>query len=501
MDRIKKLRKNTITSIAYQITLVLAGFVLPSIIIGSFGSETNGLVNSIKQFLQMIAFLEMGVGAVVQSALYKPLANKDERKISEIVVSGSNFFKVIGRILVIYVIALSMFYNRIASSTYSNMFVASLVIAISISYFAQYYFGLMDMFLLQSDQKGYIVYCTQIITMIINVVCCVVISKIGLSIQFMQFSTSFIYLIRPVVFRVYINKNYKIDRHIKYDKEPIKQKWDGIAQHIAAVVLDSTDIAVLSIFSSLNDVSVYSVYNMVVSGVRALISSVTLGTQALLGELWAKDEDIEVKRFFSEFEWLINFVATFIWSCTIVLLIPFIKVYTRDIGDINYVYPLFSVLITIAYAIHSFRLPYNTLVLAVGHYKETRVCYIIAAIMNIVLSCIMVKKYGLIGVAIGTLISMLYQLIWMAIYCYNNILKLNIGLFIKQTGVNIICITVAILISKNVRLGSLNYFNWIWLAIKIAGINLVTAILLNFVFYNKYSMNYLRKILRKMNKI
>ena len=80
-------------------------------------------------------------------------------------------------------------------------------------------------------------------------------------------------------------------------------------------------------------------------------------------------------------------------------------------------------------------------------------------------------------------------------------MKLNIGLFIKQTGVNIICITVAMLISKNVRLGSLNYFNWIWLAIKIAGINLVTAILLNFVFYNKYSMNYLRKILRKMNKI
>ena len=104
VNRINKLRKNTITSIIYQITLIVSGFILPSIIIGTFGSETNGLVNSIKQFLQMIAFLEMGVGAVVQSALYKPLVDRDERKISEIVVSGSNFFKLIGRILAVYVI-------------------------------------------------------------------------------------------------------------------------------------------------------------------------------------------------------------------------------------------------------------------------------------------------------------------------------------------------------------------------------------------------------------
>lgn len=500
MDQISKLYKNTITSIIYQITLVASGFVLPSIIIGFFGSETNGLVNSIKQFLQMIAFLEMGVGAVVQSALYKPLADKDERKISEIVVSGSSFFKMIGRILAIYAIVLSIFYNKITSSSYSNMFVVSLVIAISISYFAQYYFGLMDMFLLQSDQKGYIVYSTQIITTIINVIFCILIAKIGLSIQFMQFSTALIYLVRPLVFRIYINKNYKINRHINYVEEPIKQKWDGIAQHIAAVVLDSTDIVVLTIFSTLNAVSVYSIYNMVVSGIRSLISAVTQGTQALLGELWARAEYDKVKNFFSQFEWLVNFISTFIWSCTIVLLIPFVKVYTNNIGDINYIYPLFSVLITVAYAIYSFRLPYNTLILAVGHYKETRKSYIIAAIMNIVLSCIMVKSSGLIGVAIGTLASMLYQLIWMAIYCYKKILKKNIYLFVKQIIVNIICIVICMLISSKFVLTSANYLNWIILAIKVSCVNLGVVFFFNLFFFNRNSINYLKKILRKMNK-
>lgn len=497
MDRISKLRKNTISSIAYQITLILAGFVLPNIIIGSFGSETNGLVNSIKQFLQMIAFLEMGVGAVVQSALYKPLAEKDEKRISEIVVSGSGFFKIIGRILAVYVVILSLLYNKITTSSFSNMFVATLVIAISISYFAQYYFGLMDMFLLQSDQKGYIVYCTQIITMIMNVIFCIIIAKLGLSIQFLQFSTSFIYLLRPIIFRMYIKKNYKIDRHIKYVEEPIKQKWDGIAQHIAAVVLDSTDVVVLTLFANLNAVSVYSVYNMVVSGVRSLISSVTQGTQALLGELWARDEYEEVKKFFFQFEWLINCVATFIWSCTIVLLVPFVRVYTNNISDINYIYPVFSVLIAIAYAIHSFRLPYNTLVLAVGHYKQTRMCYIIAAALNIILSCIMVKQYGIIGVAIGTLISMFYQLIWMAIYCYNNILKISVWRFAKQMFVDALSIVSCMVLSKKIILSSVSYLSWGALAFKIVGVSFITLSFFNLIFYNTNSMNYLKKIIRK----
>lgn len=497
VNRINKLRKNTITSIIYQITLIVSGFILPSIIIGTFGSETNGLVNSIKQFLQMIAFLEMGVGAVVQSALYKPLVDRDERKISEIVVSGSNFFKLIGRILAVYVIILSLFYNKITSNSYSNIFVASLVIAISISYFAQYYFGLMDMFLLQSDQKGYIVYCVQIITIIINVVFCVCIAKMKLSIQFMQFFTSFIYLIRPLIFRLYINRHYKIDRHIKYTIEPIKQKWDGIAQHIAAVVIDSTDIVVLTIFSTLNTVSVYSIYNMVISGVRSLISALTQGMQALLGELWAREEYNEVKCFFYQFEWLVNLFATFIWSCTVILLIPFVKIYTYNIGDINYIYPLFSLLITIAYAVYSFRLPYNTLILAVGHYKETRMSYIIAATMNIVLSCIMVKQRGLVGVAIGTLISMTYQLIWMAFYCYKKILKTNIYFFLKQIFVNTICIVSCILVSQKIILMPKNYLSWIILAVKIACINLGIVLVYNLVFYKDNSMNYLKK----MNKL
>ncbi len=61
---------------------------------------------------------------------------------------------------------------------------------------------------------------------------------------------------------MYVNRHYAINRKIVYDREPIQQKWNGIAQHIAAVVLNQTDIVVLTIFRPITDVSIYSVYNL-----------------------------------------------------------------------------------------------------------------------------------------------------------------------------------------------------------------------------------------------
>ena len=89
----------------------------------------------------------------------------------------------------------------------------------------------------------------------------------------------------------------------------MKQKWNGIAQHIAAIVLDSTDIVVLSVFSTMSSVSVYSVYLIVISGIKNLILSIFNGIKALFGELWAKQEKEELNRYFGFAEWFVHVLA------------------------------------------------------------------------------------------------------------------------------------------------------------------------------------------------
>ena len=495
--RRRRLAKNTIASLTFQICTIICGFILPRLILLFYGSEVNGLVNSITQFLQIIAFLELGVGAVVQSSLYKPLADNDIDNTSKILVSAGKFFRRLARILFVYILVLIVIYPYIANQNYGYLYTATLIAAMSISSFAQYYFGVVDRLLLTADQHGYIQYNAQTITLLFNTLACTVLIYLGSSIQIVKLTTSLIYLLRPMYLRLYVNKHYSINRKITYTGEPIRQKWNGVAQHVAAVVLDGTDNIVLTVFASLSDVSIYSVYHLVVYGVKQLFTSLTNGISSLMGELWAKQELDNLHKTFGWVEWSIHTGVTFVFGCTGILILPFVQVYTNGVTDANYVQPLFAVLITAANALHCLRLPYNMMILAGGHYKQTQSNYIIAAMLNIVVSVITVKTWGLIGVAIGTLIAMLYQTIWMAIYDSKYLLKWPMQKFVKQIIVDVITVFLIGLATFRITLDTITYAAWIVLAIKVAAICLVITVIINTIFYKRHMTALLKKIIRR----
>lgn len=495
--RKKKLAKNTISSLVFQLTTIVCGFILPRLILNTFGSEVNGLVNSITQFLQIIAFLELGVGAVVQSSLYKPLAEKDNRKISQIIVSANKFFKRLAQILLVYIIVLFFIYPHIAKQNFGFLYSGLLILAISISSFAQYYFGIVDGLLLTADQYGYIQYNAQTVLFIINTIACFVLIKLGFSIHIVKLTTSIIFLLRPLYLRLYVNKHYDIDRKATYEQEPIKQKWNGVAQHVAAVVLDGTDNIVLTIFADLASVSIYSVYNIVFSGVKQLLLSMTNGVQSLLGELWAKKEYENLYSTFGWFEWIIHTAVIFVFGCTGMLIVPFVQVYTVGVNGAQYTQVLFAVLMTMAQAGHCLRLPYKSMILAAGYYKQTQSNYIIAAILNIIISIIAVFKFGLVGVAIGTLVAMVFQTLWMAVYDSKNLIKWPLKKFSKQIGVDILTVFACTFVTRYFKLIATTFVSWIILAVETATLWAVIIIIINLLFYREKMTVILKKIIRR----
>ena len=112
MTREKKLALNSISSLAYQVITIVCGFILPRFFLSYYGSAVNGLVSSITQFLGFISLAECGVGAVVQSTLYKPLAERDMVSVSKIVISAERFFKKIAYLLAGYTVMLMLVYPR-----------------------------------------------------------------------------------------------------------------------------------------------------------------------------------------------------------------------------------------------------------------------------------------------------------------------------------------------------------------------------------------------------
>lgn len=498
--RQKRLLYNTVSSLIFQLTTIICGFILPRLILNAFGSEVNGLVNSITQFLGVISFLELGVGAVVQSALYKPLAEKNQEDVSKIISSANKFFTRLGQILLIYVIALVIFYPQFAGKNFGFIYTATLIVTISISSFAQYFFGIVNRLLLTADQRGYIQYNAQTLAVVCNTATCFILIRVGCSIQIVKLTTSLIYLLQPFLIYLYVRHHYSIDRKIKYIKEPIPQKWNGIAQHVAAVILDGTDTIVLTLFATLSDVSIYSVYFLVVKGVKQLFMSMTNGITSLIGELWAKQEIKELNKTFSWTEWVIHTGTTFVFGLTAILIVPFVRVYTLGIHDANYIQPLFAALIVAANAGHCLRLPYNIIILAAGHYKQTQNNYIIAAILNIVVSIVTVKAWGLIGVAIGTLVAMGYQTVWMAVYDSRNLIKWPLRNFAKQIFVDGLTVIIGFFATRMIVMPEATYIEWVFLVVKTAIIWIVIVGVLNMVFYRDKMQSMIHKICVKVKR-
>ena len=484
---------NTITSIFYQIVVVICGFVLPRVILLKCGSDVNGLVNSISQFLFVIQYLELGVGAAATSALYKPLAERDSDRINKIVTSATRFFKKVGMVLCLYVAILVIFYPRF-NDLFDYWYVATLILILSINYFSQYYFGIVDNIIIGADQRSYIQYTVQIGTQILNTISCVILLNLGFGIHAVKLTTAVIFLVRPIFVRKYINNHFCLNRKTKYDKEPIQQKWNAVAQHLSECILDSTDTIILTIFSTFSQISIYSVYNSVAFGIKQFFMSATNGTLSLIGDIWARNEKDELKKIYLWNEWITHTCVVVAFGCTASLITPFVMLYTSNINDANYIQPVFGVILCLAHASHCLRLPYFTLIKAAGHYKETQWNFIVSSLINILISIILVNKLGLIGVAIGTLVSMMFQTIWMAFYCSEKLIKLSFLKFIKQIIVDIISIILLLIINQYFSYKTISVLAWIQKAIITVLFTSLIVLIINLVFYN----NYISKIFEKI---
>ena len=480
--RKKRLIYNTASALMNEFILLVCDFILPRQILLSYGSDVNGLVTSITQFLGFIALTEMGVGAVVKSALYKPLATNDEVETSRILKSARNFFNKIGRVLLIYILILCAAYPLITRSVFDYAFIVPLILAISISSIALYYFGIVNQLLLTADQRSYIYLLLNAGSMIINTITSVLLIRAGMGIQIVKFAAALALLIKPIGMAWYVNLHYKIDKKIDLPYEPIKQKWNGIAQHLAAFVLGHTDVIVLTTFSTLKNVSIYNVYYMVVAGIRRLLTTAMTGVDALFGHSYAK-KDPGLIRYFAMYEWIMHTGVTLLFSVTAMLLCPFISIYTKGVHDTNYIYPIFGALLVSAYGAYCIRLPYNTMVLAAGHYKETQTSAIIEAGINVVVSVILVNWFGLYGVAIGTLVAMLYRSCYLAYYLSKAILNRPFANYIKHMAVDIVVIVMIYYSTKWLLTDVDGYLEWILLAIKVFVIGAIEVVVMNVVIY------------------
>ena len=483
----------------YQIIAFVYGFVVPRIILKAFGSEVYGLVSSLGQFLNYITLLEGGVTSVIMAALYKPLANKDDKKVSAVVKAADSFFKRLAFIYIAYSVIVSVVYPLFVKTSFTWGYVCTLSLIISITLFVQYFFSLTYRILITADQKGYVVYIAGIAFTLINIAFTILVVLVFPEIHVLKLFTAIAHLIQPIIYSRYVKKHYGIDKSIECDPQALSQRWDGFGQNLAFFIHSNTDVVVLTVFSTLNNVSVYSVYFMIANALKQLVISISSAIVPSIGNTLVKSNEDAKLKMFDFYEFTIYSITTFCFVCGALLVTPFITIYTSDIHDADYYQPVFGYVLMFAFALYCFREPFVSVTYAAGHFKQTAVLAYVESALNIVLSIILVSQFGLVGVAVGTAVSLLFRMIAHVIYIKKHILHRPIIKWIKSISISLLIVVLSVGASLLFSVSSAGYLQWFASALIVAIIVLAILIAVYFIFSRNLLIEMFNKIMKKSN--
>ncbi len=485
-----RVKKSILTTLALQITTLVCGLIVPRVLLGAFGSEAYGATTSIAQFLSYITFLEGGIGGIARAALYKPLADNDKSRISVIIYELKRFFRIIAFISLGYALVLACTFKSLSHiECYDWMTTFWLVLVIAVSTFGQYFIGISYSALIQADQRVYLINALSIITTVMNAILVVFMVRIGSNLVFVKLISSCVFLIKPTAMWLYVKKKYGLNNHPEPDRNALSQRWTGLGQHIAFYIHSNTDITILTVLDNLESVSVYSVYHMVTANIQNIVTAVCSGMTSLFGDMYARDEIRNLKETFRFYETIMSITCTVLFTTVYVMIIQFVGIYTKGILDADYIQPLFGWLITIAAELFCLRMPYESIISAAGHFKQTRMGSYGEAIINLTLSLILVWKLGLIGVAIGTIVAIGFRMVYYVIYLKKNIILISINHFFKRQIINIsITITACCLCKTFIPETVDNYLTWSLWAVVAVIVSTTVSFLFNIVFYKNETL-------------
>ena len=451
---------------------------------------------SILSLTSYITLIEGGITGVVLANLYKPLVDHDNKKISAVLVTAKKFFNKIGYLFIAYSIGVAVVYPILSKEGFSWSFVASLTVVLSLNLLIQYLFSLSFRVLLQADKKLYVISFTQIVITVCNIACAFFSVKIYPSIHLLKLLTGLLYIIQPLVYGYFVKKHYSINWGTEPDDNLLKERWNGFAINCAAFIHNSTDITILTIFTNLATVSIYGVYTLVTNGLNGLFAAVFRAIAPTVGQAYAKGDEHELNKKLDLFEFITFISVYFCFTLSGLLITPFVQLYTNGITDVDYIQPIFGVLIVMAEGLYLIKEPHLDLSYSANKFKELSVPAFVEAGINILVSIILVHKLGLIGVAIGTIAGMTYRMAYQIYFTTKIVKNRKQWIFYKKLLAFSFVTLIGVAICHFVPLTEITVWNWVLHAFIYALIFGVLYLILSLLLFKK-DVRYLKEYILK----
>ena len=502
-NRTTKFLMNSGSLALQQLVTLAAGLITPRVMLLAYGSEVNGLVTSITQFVTYINLVEAGLSGATTYALYKPLADRDHDAISAVVSASRKFYLQASAIVMALVCILAAAYPMyIRSESMSALEMGLLIVFIGANGALEFSTLAKYRVLLTADQKTYIVSLGTIVYTILNTVIVIVLAYCGASVVVMKAVALSAMWVRSLILMAYCRRHYRnLDYKAKPNTKALNKRWDALFLQILGVIhRGAPSLLITLILKDLKLVSVYTVFNMVTSGLNNVMNIFKTGVSASFGEVIARKEVHTLQKAYGEFEFMFYKLIAVAYSTCIVMIMPFIRIYTDGITDVNYNLPLLGLLFAVDGIFYSLKTPGGMLFIAAGMYRETRVQTIIEGLIMVVGGAILAKPMGITGILIASVLSNVYRAIELAFFVPNNITKAAVFGTFRKILMMLLTIVISVAPFWFVEISADNYLQWAICAMGVVAYAALVTLAVGFAFEKDDMKSVLRRIRRILKR-
>ena len=441
--------RNGRVAFVYILASIVIGFVSRKVFLEYLGTDILGLNSTAENLLGILNLSELGIGAAVAYMLYKPLQQNDHQTIDEIVTLQGWLYQRIAYVVGLGAILFMAFFPLIFAHIeiplgYAYASFGVFLYSSLLTYFTNY----KQILLSASQQQYQVIYNYQSILLVKSLV--QIVALIWLPYPYISwlvlqviFATGASWQLHRAVRRLFpfLSLHKREGKHLIHRYPHLITKVKQVFfHHLASFALSQSSPLLIFAFTNLTTVALYGNYQLLVLTLQKVNNSFFTGIQSGIGHLVAEGNSQRIFQVFKELFSLRFLLAGICCYCLLELLEPFIQLW---IGANYLLHPSTLYLICGILYINLSRQAVETYLAAHGMYQDIA-APIIEAALNIGLSCWFGYLWGIDGILIGVLTSLIIVVLgWKPYFLFRYGLKQKFSDYHRMYAVHLLCLGIA----------------------------------------------------------
>ena len=414
-SRSKNVFRNVLTGIVGRFVSIILPFVTRTAILYAMGSIYLGLGTLFSSILSFLGLAELGIGSAIAYAMYKPIARNDIETICNLLGYIKRVYQRIGiSILIIGGLIIPFLPMVIKGEVPSDISIYALYILYLINSSIGYFFAGYRQVLLTAFQRMDIL---NVILLIVNSAVyitqtiIIIITKNYYLYAFIPILGSLLSNVLNLIITNRMFPEIRCNSEIEFkDREEINKRIGGLfGTRLNSLVVHQADIIVISAFIGLEMVTIYGNYYYIMNSICEIIMIFFSSMIASIGNKMATDSVDQNYYLFKKITIINEWIVTICAACFICLYQPFMKLWVgaRHMLDLGFV-----ILLVVYFFIYEIQRTVLAFKDAAGIWQEDQLRPYISMTLNLVFNIVLVRKIGIYGIIISTIIAFIISLPW-----------------------------------------------------------------------------------------